>query len=285
VFYNSTSKQTYSLLDSSHKGFRSIKGLKDEYMEQNTRNETKQEPNEENLLFNIIDEGKIAYVKINTFMFENIETDRIQLQDFFKKVSEYPHLIIDIQDNSGGSDKYWQELIVSQNLSKPTTSKHYFLLKQNNITSPFLKAYFDEGDIFPIAELPKFDKLKKDNLSLFSQYVIDEKTIYPSSSESLFKGKIWVLTSPKVYSSSENFVMFCKNTGFATLVGTQTGGDGGVADPILLSLPNSGLIIRFSMFYGLNEDGSGNEATGTLPNIMVKENENALDICISQLNR
>jgi hypothetical protein len=37
-------------------------------MEQNTRNETKQEPNEENLLFNIIDEGKIAYVKINTFM-------------------------------------------------------------------------------------------------------------------------------------------------------------------------------------------------------------------------
>lgn len=59
--------------------------------------------------------------------------------------------------------------------------------------------------------------------------------------------------------------MFCKNSGFATLVGTTTNGDGGVADPLLLALPNSGLLIRFSIFYGLNADGAGNEATGTTP--------------------
>jgi len=38
------------------------------------------------------------------------------------------------------------------------------------------------------------------------------------------------------------------------------------------------------MFYGLNNDGTGNEAIGTLPNIMIKDDENALDICISQIN-
>ena len=121
-------------------------------------------------------------------------------------------------------------------------------------------------------------------MPFFTNYVIAKEIIYSTRDEKQFNGKIWVLTNPKVYSSSENFIMFCKNTGFATLVGTSTGGDGGIADPILLSLPNSGLIIRFSMFYGLNNDGTGNEAIGTLPNIMIKDDENALDICISQIN-
>ena len=88
-----------------------------------------------------------------------------------------------------------------------------------------------------------------------------------------------MLVDEKVYSASENFVQFCKNTGFARLVGTPTGGDGGIADPILITLPNSGLLIRFSIFYGLNADGSGNEAAGTTPDLLVGQGEDALEIC------
>ena len=285
VLYNSISKHTYSLMDSSHEGFRSIKGLKEEYKDQNLNNTTQEETNEDNLSLNIIEEGKIAYLKINTFGFENIETDRYTLEKFFEKIVEYPHLIIDIRENSGGSDKYWQELIVSPNLSDIKTSKRYYLLRKSDITTPFLKARFDKESILPIETLPKFERLNKENLSLFSDYVIDEERIYPSENSKKFEGDIWVLTSPKVYSSSENFVMFSENTDFATLVGTTTGGDGGVADPILFSLPNSGLIIRFSMFYGLNNDGTGNEANGTIPDIVIENSEDALERCILEINK
>ena len=78
--------------------------------------------------------------------------------------------------------------------------------------------------------------------------------------------------------------MFCKNTDFATLVGKPTDGDGGVADPILFSLPNSGLIIRFSMFYGLNSDGTGNEANGTIPDITIDNSEDALERTILEID-
>lgn len=286
VLYNPTSKHTYSLIDSSHRGFRSVKGLKEEYKEQNSNSTTnKKEEYEENLKFDIIDEGKTAYLEIKSFRFENIETDRLKLKKFFEKISEYPNLIIDIRENSGGSDMYWQELIVSPNLSEAKTSKRYYLIRQSDMTIPFIKAKFDDDSILPIEALPNFDKINKKNLSLFSRYVLDEETVYPSKNPNGFNGKVWVLTSHKVYSSSENFVMFCKNTDFATLVGTPTGGDGGVADPILFSLPNSGLIIRFSMFYGLNSDGTGNEANGTIPDITIVNSEDALERTILEINR
>jgi C-terminal processing protease CtpA/Prc len=43
-----------------------------------------------------------------------------------------------------------------------------------------------------------------------------------------FKGKIFLLVYNALYSSSESFAAFCKGTGFAEIVGTNTGGDGTV---------------------------------------------------------
>lgn len=116
----------------------------------------------------------------------------------------------------------------------------------------------------------------------FTHYTTDTKTF--DVAKNPYSGTIWILIDDTVYSASENFVMFCKNTGFATLVGTSTNGDGGMADPLLVSLPNSGLIIRFSIFYGLNRDGSGNEANGTKPDIIISENEDALTKCLERIN-
>ena len=59
----------------------------------------------------------------------------------------------------------------------------------------------------------------------------------------------------------------------------NSGSDGGMADPLLTALPNSGLIIRFSAFYGLNRDGSGNEGTGTRSDILINDGQDALQLC------
>ena len=55
-------------------------------------------------------------------------------------------------------------------------------------------------------------------------------------------------------------------------------------DPMLLSLPNSGLIVRFSPLYGTNSDGEGNEACGTSPDILISEEEDAFEKCKSMIN-
>ncbi len=91
--------------------------------------------------------------------------------------------------------------------------------------------------------------------------------------------KKWVLTSERVYSSADKFANFCKRTGWATIIGTRTGGDGLGSTPVLLMLPDSGLLIRFSAEVGENPDGSMNAAVGTLPDVVCKSKD-AFDRCL-----
>ncbi|WP_192929839.1 S41 family peptidase [Alkaliphilus serpentinus] len=277
ALFNPTSIKTYSMLDQSRLGFRSKKGLKDKYNKEITNEDVGEQlpsKDDNNLSFEIIEDGKIAYIKINTFEWSNIEKDRQMLIDFYKEVANYQHLIIDIQGNTGGSDSYWEDLIVAPNIEKPLYFDRYYLINNNNFISPYLEARFDKSQIHSIETLPKFENLSNEVLDYFDHYIVQESRVKPMG-EILFNGDIWVLIDESNYSSAENFLIFTKNTEFATLVGKPTGGDGGV-DPILFSLPNSGLIIRFSMLYGLNNDGTGNEARGTLPDIEVSENNDAL---------
>lgn len=101
--------------------------------------------------------------------------------------------------------------------------------------------------------------------------------VEPAGERAAFHGRVWLLVGPSVYSASESFAVFCQATGFAELVGSRTGGDGiGALDPILMRLPNSGILIQFTMMYGLNPDGSGSEEAGTVPDILSPAGEPAL---------
>lgn len=55
----------------------------------------------------------------------------------------------------------------------------------------------------------------------------------------------------------------------ATLVGERTGEDGIGSDPILIDLPNTGYILRFSKEMGVTEKGSINELDYTEPYVAV----------------
>lgn len=81
-----------------------------------------------------------------------------------------------------------------------------------------------------------------------------------------FNGKISVLIDKCVYSSSEAFTIFCKNTGFATLFGTNSGGDG-IGRRVYWALPNSKLVLSYSLALGLFESGYSNEEYHTAPDI------------------
>jgi C-terminal processing protease CtpA/Prc len=107
----------------------------------------------------------------------------------------------------------------------------------------------------------------KKSFSSFAEINYDISPLNPVG----FKGRIFLLVDDKVYSSAESFAAFAKATKWAMLVGTRTGGDGIGIDPALVSLPNSGLIVRFPLEMGLNPDGSANEEFATAPDIFAEQ--------------
>lgn len=229
---------------------------------------------------------KTAYMSIKSFDGFTVEKDKKVINEFYKKISDYDNLIIDLTENSGGSDNYWTSLLVAPNIEKEVTSKTYGLLKESENNKPYINEAFKEDKVLPIDkfEKDKFPNLNKEDFEQFTHYVEMTRTIKPANKEKSFSGEIYILTSERVFSSSEAFVSFCKDTGFATLVGTQTGGDGIGIDPVYVTLPNSGLMVRYSLIYGINNDGSNNQETGTTPDVVSKNNENPIVTCLEYIN-
>ena len=129
------------------------------------------------------------------------------------------------------------------------------------------------------------ENLNKNDAAFFKKYYDMEYTIPPEPSNFKFGGKIWVLINRKCYSASDAFAAFCKQTGFANLVGENTGGSGLLAlHPVYLKLPKSGMIIKYDMFYTLNPDGSNNAETGTKPDYPVKQ-KHALEACLEIIEK
>lgn len=273
VLEDPISRNTYRQLDQSHKGFRSTIGLKEEYENREIEDKTQSHEIEKSVL-----DKQTAYIRIDSFELTNYQKDKETLEAFFAQVTDLPNLIIDLRSNSGGSDLYWQDLIVKPNAKEKLTSERLFLFNKSELADPYVSALGIGAN--EISTLP--EPLRAQYGGRFTHYVKDVEIF--EAAENPYRGTIWILVDDAVYSSSENFVMFCKNTGFATLVGTSTGGDGGIADPLLTALPNSGLIIRFSVFYGLNGDGSGNEANGTSPDIVLSDKEDALKKCLERID-
>lgn len=82
--------------------------------------------------------------------------------------------------------------------------------------------------------------------------------------------------------------MFCKDTGFATVVGENTGGDGGGTNVYETRLPNSGLLLRYRAMHGLNKDGSSNVEFGTTPDVLFqgrwgRKNVDLLGSCLDYI--
>ena len=137
--------------------------------------------------------------------------------------------------------------------------------------------------IKPITHIP-IKNLDEKLINSFDSFNIIENVYYPNEEKNIgFNGKIYLLVSNSVYSASEALTYLCKETGFATIIGTNTGGDGiqdGNGGPIKIVLPNSKLIFQFTASIGINSDGTINEIEGTKPDVYLKNGEDALTKCL-----
>jgi len=238
-----------------------------------------------NLETKILQDGQIAYVKINSFDMNSYTSDKEILLPFYNSILDYKNIIIDITDNGGGGMDYFNDLVVAPLISKPATVSTYLLAKggKNNRNFLQLDNGIAEGEWKPIKDLPALPKLKAEDLKDLDFFTQDECTVEPLKRQKNFKGKVWLLVGPNNYSSSEYAAMFSKYSGFATLVGEQTGGDGIGVDPAYIILPNSGLVVQYSPIYGITEDGVGSEEFGTTPDIASEKGKSALETCLKAI--
>lgn len=219
-----------------------------------------------------------AYIKIRQMLVDR--SDYSIINDFFQSAAGCENLIIDITENDGGSDGYWMNLLVAPLIDKPLSMSRVCAFADTKNNHPYLEDMFNLSAARPISEL-SLPNANREDLKRLTHFIRQPITVNPrTSGEKAFDGKIWLLVGPTVYSSSETFASFCKRTGFATLVGASTGGDGFGMDPVYCTLPNSGWIVRYSALYTMNADGRSNEEYGTSPDIPQRKDETALDACL-----
>lgn len=233
----------------------------------------------QNVEKSILQDNEIAYIKINSFSNEYYNNDKKILFDFYESVANYENIIIDITHNGGGAMSYFDNLIVAPNISSPLSMDAYELTKEGKIN----KKYLGLSQYRPIEELPKLPDLNNTdikNLSCFKhlQYIIE-----PLYAKKILNGKIWLLVGNNVYSSSEYAALFSKATGFATLVGSVTAGDGIGEDPLPITLPNSNLLVLYSSVYGITGSGVCSAEKGTEPDIYTVGDMTPLDKCLQTI--
>ena len=226
----------------------------------------------DNVKTTILEEGKVAYLSIHMFNTFNVEGDMKIIEPFLQSIKNYKSLIIDIRGNGGGDARYWADNIVPMLINRPFIDTQYIAYRGGSFIEQFIKCRREFGyeGLQPISSI---DELKLKNappeLKESFKYYSENTTSYSPQNSIGFKGKIYLIIDGSVFSSSEAFATFSKSTGFATLIGERTGGDGIGDDPAICTLPNSGYNFRFTKAMGLTSDGTCNFEYKTDPDIKV----------------
>ena len=209
--------------------------------------------------------------------------------EFFKENQDTPNLIIDVSNNPGGGSRFWIEMVrslITENTPPysilqcgKSGAYNQYIWDADKPEGAFSTSNNEWHEIFPNVTQ---ESVKGMDWLLVS---VDDDPITPKKDSVRYEGNIWVLISRGTYSATEEFAVFCKETGFATLVGSRTGGSGAGSFPLWFALPNSGLLISYEAYYSFNDDGTCNQVVGTSPDINVKNGQTALEACLEAIRK
>lgn len=232
-------------------------------------------------------ELKAAYFGIKSFDASLVERDLDIVADYLSGLPAVEHIILDITGNHGGSDLYWMDNIVGPFGGAYVLEEYIFL----GLT-PVNERFFVNNDptrFQPISALPESCQVPSFAEACGFEYFYARRDTFPRDD---YKGervesevKRWVLIDGQVFSAADRFAGFCKKTGWATLVGQTTLGDGDGFAPVLVTLSNTGLLVRFSSCSAVNADGSMNAETGTSPDVACGRQETPLEACLQAIAR
>ncbi len=209
--------------------------------------------------YQYLPEYDATLLEINSFG-TDLEKFKKFLRESFQKIRKQKvlNLIIDIRENSGGSDMNADALL------EYLAQKPYKQFEQARIK---ISQQAQKG----IAPLRQQSPQLFENKEIGDIITLDLPLKTPADNLLRFKGRIFVLIGPKSFSTSTSFASAIKQFRIATLVGEETG------DPTIVygnvintTLPNSGLMAavpgRAFVLAGGKPDGRG-----VIPDYEVKQ--------------
>jgi hypothetical protein len=252
-----------------------------------------------------IEQGKIAYIKIPTFLTFWSATEIEKVSSFLEEIKEYEHLIIDIRGNGGGYKKIWELNIVyalhsdrdnfprkefymfftDSELGDTLAIEYYNELffgrrsnRTNNLIYPELVNISDVKDNLYNINIDDLQNLNKGIRVIYSLESPDlSGTIFNDGGGiTPFNGEIWLLIDGNNHSAAAWFVEYAKQTGFATLVGETSGGAVAIAMRFTTHLPNTGILAHWDAPYITDSTGRSLEEFPAQPHYFNREGMDAL---------
>lgn len=222
----------------------------------------------------------IPYLRIASFLTWE-ESTYAALAEFFSDIADEEHLIIDVRGNGGGSDGNWRRGIVPLLEQTELEFNMLFSAKSGSLNLALNPTMPENGTRYADDSWQEdFPYVPPEMVEGCDIHLKRSSSFKRDNTQKYFSGKIWVLIDEYCYSATDAFTCFCKETGFATLVGSTTGGNGKGATPLYMVLPYSGLIVEYEPYLTFNSDGTCNGIRGTLPDIVPEEGKFALETCL-----
>ena len=249
-----------------------------------------------NVTFDIIQPGSVAYIRMHTMNFANFEQDGQLIAAFGATIGGFDHLIIDLRGNTGGSASNFMQHIMAPLIDEPASLFYYVFFKGGSHALMFDGIYYrdakwqaanglilhTDAPRFPVSDiLPYLPHANAADFARLSYGFKREVIVNPSASRWEFDGKIWILIDGRTFSASEISALLAKESGFATLVGAPTGGIFGGYTAAFIGLPNTGVIIRYDYGYVTDLQGRSLEEFGVEPHIRNRPGMNALETVLA----
>jgi len=258
-----------------------------------------------NVITQVLEEGRIAYLSVGTFMRFPAIDDAGMILDFYEEIQDFDHLIIDLRRNMGGAVSYFTNYIMRPIIKDPFYVDGFIFGKNSGYSMRYVRniqmGFVDDvsgirttainnfqpvTDIFERYDLPAFYVSDISRLEYGTRIrygpvhplsVIQSVPPFPP-----FAGEIWMLTGEGMVSAAMLSAWIAQDAGFGTLVGTVTGGHYGGPRTFVV-LPNTGIVFTLDLFYVTDRHGRPLEA-GIIPHYFNHEGMDALDTVLAMIS-
>ena len=251
---------------------------------------------ETNVTMEIIEDGKIAYLRVNAFLRHVGNSERRLVNSFYEEIADFDHLIIDLRGNRGGWPEYFNELIAGPLLSSTLYAHFLHFVPSNNRAFDSMRASGLSVRMRHQANIGRLGDILDEYAHYtadFNYFHLETRRVDPVRRGGVrqgdfgwgFGGRIWMLIDGDMFSGSQIVAEFSKQTGFATLVGELTGGAAPAPPPLTSSffaLPNTGIIIRYDPTFVTNRYGRPMEY-GTVPHYFNRPGMDALETVLAMI--
>ena len=247
---------------------------------------------EPNITFDIIEEGRIAHLRVRSLLWvDDSFADIRRIREFAFMVQNDGHIIIDLRGNGGGNPYFFHSNVGSMFVRKPQTVYIHNFYMAGSHNMEFMNSM---GHMRPQSVPVDMEYIRGfvaneylhvlDDIKRMDYHYIYAHTLEPGSLLVPFEGKIWMLVDEYMFSAAQWVATFYKEIGFATLVGNTTGGALAFCNIGMfsnyLTLPNSGIIVRYDTILSLDPRGRPIEY-GTQPHYFNRPGMDALQTVLA----